>query len=868
MGEFCVKHGKKSISTLIFLYIGSVLLVFIVLFVFVFYSRMQKTIEESENLHMTELNNAISGVLKNSEENLRIAVWDWSCWDDTYQFASGNHPEYIDINWDYPNALDKLGINLVIIRDASSNVLYSRYYNNITKDFEPEPNGLEDWLTKATSDFLAAFAGISEEERLMEHNSLTGYACHEGMTYSVCVMPILNSDASGAPAGTLTFGIRYDNESIRNMAKTSFFEFSVLKPEEGEAAGGARVELLDTYNLSFVNPVKDLYGDDLEFRISQPRSLFRSGMRAVGMSILVLAVLMIIFTAVLFFVLSRLVSHPLKKLSADVLQMNRGSLIDITKYAGNRETLSLSFSINEMIRNMSQAEESNLAKSEFLSRMSHEMRTPMNAIIGMTTIARASKSADKYEYCLDRIDNASRHLLGVINDVLDMSKIEAKKFELFFTDFNLEKMLINITNVIMFRIDEKKQRFSVEIDRRIPENLIGDEQRLAQVITNLLSNASKFTPENGVIVLRAELAEESRGECKVAFRVRDSGIGISEENQKKLFRSFEQADGSISRRFGGTGLGLAISKRIVELMGGEISVQSEAGKGAEFSFTIKARPGQTENQTALHADKDKVGVLAVDASEDTRAYFQYIMDSAGIRCDTARDCAEALEKIDRAGTGRYIVAFVDCTAREADGLECVRRIRSRDQSTAAVVMMPTIEWNIIEKEAGEAGVDLHVPKPLFPSVLLAAIDEALHSSCAQDEQDEKRATGFFQGRTVLLAEDVEINREIVNTLLEETGVTIRNAENGREAVEMFKNDPEAFDLILMDIHMPEMDGFEATQKIRRLDLPNAAKIPIIAMTANVFKEDIEKCLAVGMNDHIGKPVDFRELIRKLRGIWA
>jgi signal transduction histidine kinase/CheY-like chemotaxis protein len=388
----------------------------------------------------------------------------------------------------------------------------------------------------------------------------------------------------------------------------------------------------------------------------------------------------------------------------------------------------------ELINAKEQAEQSSRAKTTFLARMSHEMRTPMNAIIGMTTIAQSTGSEERMRYCLAKINEASVHLLGVINDILDMSKIEAEKFELSYEDFNLEEMLRRVTGVMNFRFDEKKQIFILDLDPAVPGIINCDEQRLAQVLTNLLGNAVKFTPVEGRITLSIKRLDPEEGGPLLRFEVTDTGIGISGEGKQKLFALFEQADGSIARKFGGTGLGLAISKNIVELMGGRIDVISEPGKGSTFFFEIPLREGSAPQRESPAAGQ--------------------------------------------------------------------------------------------EAEEGGGG-----PK--------------------------------YEGRCILLAEDVEINREIVLSLLEDTGVTIDCAENGVEAVRRFEDSPSKYSLILMDIHMPEMDGYEATRRIRGSSAAEAATVPIVAMTANVFKEDIEKCLAAGMNGHLGKPIDFDALLRQL-----
>jgi signal transduction histidine kinase len=371
------------------------------------------------------------------------------------------------------------------------------------------------------------------------------------------------------------------------------------------------------------------------------------------------------------------------------------------------------------------------AKGDFLSHMSHEIRSPLNAIIGMINIATSTDDTQKIRYCLERAGIASKHLLGLINDILDMSKIEANKLDLSNKEFNFEKMLTGVINVISVRAEEKHQNIVINVNANVPQSIISDELRLSQVITNLLTNAIKFTPENGKITLNAEKLDDSGGEITLRIEVADSGIGISEEQQKRLFTSYHQADSSITKDFGGTGLGLAISKRIVELMQGAIWIESELNKGSKFIFTIKAKKG---------ADK------TVEAS------------SGG------------------------------------------------------------------SKESGYN----------------------------------------FKGYTILVAEDVEINREILSALLEGTGISIEFAENGKTVISRFTENPGRYGLILMDVHMPDMDGYEATRAIRALELARAKDIHIIAMTADVFKEDIEKCLSAGMNDHIGKPVSQDDLHEKIK----
>jgi CheY-like chemotaxis protein len=495
--------------------------------------------------------------------------------------------------------------------------------------------------------------------------------------------------------------------------------------------------------------------------------------------------------------------------------------------------------------------------------MSHEIRTPMNAIIGMTTIAKGSAEPERKDYCLGKIEDASTHLLGVINDILDMSKIEANKLELSFEAFNFEKMLQKVVNVINFRVEEKRQDFTVYIDKHIPTNLIGDDQRLSQVITNLLSNAVKFTPEDGAVRLDARLLREEDGVCTLQIAVKDTGIGISEEQQARLFGSFQQAESSTARRFGGTGLGLAISKRIVEMMNGKIWITSEPGKGAEFAFTVCMERGEGERRTPrLGMNRKVMRVLVVDDATDILEYFKEIMQRFDIFCDTASGGEEAIARI--AQNGAYNVYFIDWRMPNMDGIELTRKIREYGGRNPVITMISAAEWDTVEADARAAGVDRFLQKPLFPSAIADCLSEYIGvGDPIAAESARQGETESFAGHRILLAEDVEINREIVLALLEPTELDVDCAENGAAALSMFKQRPERYDMIFMDVQMPEMDGYEATRRIRALDIPRAKEIPIVAMTANVFREDIEKCLDVGMNDHVGKPLDFDEVLVRL-----
>jgi PAS domain S-box-containing protein len=530
-----------------------------------------------------------------------------------------------------------------------------------------------------------------------------------------------------------------------------------------------------------------------------------------------------------------------------------GALMDIT------DTKNM---LMDKERQREAAEAASRAKSTFLATMSHEIRTPMNAIIGMTTIGKSAPNIERKDYCFMKIEDASNHLLGVINDILDMSKIEANKFELAPAEFELEKMLRRVVTVVNFRVDEKKQKLSVQIDHSIPRTLIGDDQRIAQIITNLLSNAVKFTPEQGSISLTVSLAEKVNNICTLKVSVSDTGIGITPEQQKRLFQSFEQAESSTTRKYGGTGLGLAISKNIVEMMGGSIWVHSEPGKGSTFIFTIQLERGKEEKQEhLLDVSLKNARILIVDDDQDILTFFAEVASGLGLHCDIADNGDKALELIDK--NDDYHIYFIDWKMPGIDGIQLAQKIKSRKSENSIVTMISSAEWSAIAKEAKEAGVEKFLSKPLFPSTIAEVINECLSAKKQAEEEQTVDIDGVFTGRHILLAEDVDINREIVQTLLEPTQLEIDCAVNGAEAVRIFSEAPDKYDMIFMDLQMPEMDGYEATRHIRALDNPKAKTIPIIAMTANVFKEDIEKCLAAGMNNHVGKPLDFMEVLKRL-----
>ncbi|MDR1669240.1 MAG: response regulator, partial [Oscillospiraceae bacterium] len=460
-------------------------------------------------------------------------------------------------------------------------------------------------------------------------------------------------------------------------------------------------------------------------------------------------------------------------------------------------------------------------KSIFLANMSHEIRTPINAIVGMTAIGKTVGAVERKDYCFSKIDDASRHLLGVINDILDLSKIEANKIELSPTDFNFEKMLQQVVNVVNFRVDEKHQKLSVYIDKNIPKVLYADDQRFAQILTNLLSNAVKFSPNDSAISLNTQLLSLDNGEYTIQTEVRDEGIGISQEQQTKLFQSFQQAESSTTRSYGGTGLGLSISKSIVALMGGKIWVTSELGQGSTFAFTVKVRLGDHTKYGLAQQDVNwgNVRILTVDDDRDILEYFHEIIKEFGANCEVAADAGEALHMVDE--TGEYNIYFIDLKMPGVDGIALTKEIRAREKNPghSIVIMISSADLSVMEEDARKAGVDRFLLKPIFPSSIADVINDCIGITNEKARDLPVDIRGIFEGYRILFAEDVAINFEIVQTLLEPTLVSLECAENGAEAVRMFIRDPEKYDLIFMDVQMPIMDGYEATRQIRALEIP-------------------------------------------------
>ena len=513
------------------------------------------------------------------------------------------------------------------------------------------------------------------------------------------------------------------------------------------------------------------------------------------------------------------------------------------------------------------AEDANKAKTAFLSSMSHEIRTPMNAIIGLDSIALSDEDiSDKTREYLEKIGDSARHLLGLINDILDVSRIEAGTMVIKNEEFSFSKLLEQINTMVSSQCSDKGIKYECQMKGEFGEYYIGDDLKLRQIILNILSNAVKFTPEGGNVDLTIEKIGAFDNKTTMRFKISDTGIGMDKEFLPKLFEAFSQEDSSKSNRFGSTGLGMAITKSIVEMMNGKIEVDSEKGKGTTFTVTVTLTDAKHEDGAGevREIQPQDMAVLVIDDDPVACEHAKLTLENAGISTETVLSGAEALEKVKLRHARRdpYNLILVDWKMPEMDGVETSRQIRSIVGDDSAIIILTAYNWDDIMTEAVEAGVDSFIAKPLFVNNVMQEFNTAAKKKNMISGHEEQRAD--LKGRKVLLAEDMAVNAEIMKEVLKMREIETDHAENGKIAVEKFAASPEGYyDAILMDIRMPEMDGLTATTKIREMDRTDAGMIPIIALTANAFDEDVQESLQAGLNAHLSKPVEPENLFDTL-----
>lgn len=512
------------------------------------------------------------------------------------------------------------------------------------------------------------------------------------------------------------------------------------------------------------------------------------------------------------------------------------------------------------------AQKANDAKRDFLSRMSHEIRTPMNAIIGMSAVAfnyldDKKRTAD----CLSKITFSSKHLLMLLNDVLDMSKIENGKLNIRQELFDLKNLVTSLADINYGLATAKGLAFEIVISGFKDELLLGDSMRVNQILLNLLSNAIKFTPKGGSVRLEIRMLRSASDKIWLRFIVKDSGIGMKKEFLEHLYEPFEQADNGIARKYGGTGLGMAITKNLVAIMDGTIEVESQEGAGTTFMVDLPFGVSKVDKKTA--AEMEEMRVLVVDDDNDTCEHAAVLLKGMGVNVDWALNGFEAIEKVRSAceDDGRcYDVCFIDWCMPELEGIETARRMRRYVGPDVLIIIISAYDWSGIEEQAKAAGVNAFIAKPFFASNLYNTLLTVSRKPELGFSAVGNKETYDFGGKKVLLVEDNELNMEIASELLKFVNLQVEHAENGKVAVDIFRNSKEKeYALIFMDIQMPLMNGYDAARCIRSSEHPAAGTIPIIAMTANAFNDDVQAAFDAGMNGHLAKPIDVEVLYKTI-----
>ena len=502
-----------------------------------------------------------------------------------------------------------------------------------------------------------------------------------------------------------------------------------------------------------------------------------------------------------------------------------------------------------------QAEEANAAKTSFLSSMSHEIRTPMNAIIGLDSIALKEPNLPKRtREHLEKIGGSAKHLLSLINDILDMSRIESGRMSIKNEDFSFREMLEQINTMINGQCQDKGLTYHCHINGKVDDYYVGDDMKLKQVIINILGNAVKFTPAPGTVSFIVEPVARFENKATMRFIMKDTGIGMDKAYLPKIFDAFSQEDENKANKYGSTGLGMAITKNIVEMLNGKISVESEKGAGTTFTVTITLKTSDKKGDSVEVRPQD-MRVLVIDDDHVACEHAKLVLEEVAIAADFCFSGKEALELLQLAYARRepYNLILVDLRMPEQDGVEVTRQIRELYNGESTIIILTAYSWDDVMEDALAAGVDSFMAKPLFASGVLNEFKQVIQR---KNSAREEASRADLTGRHILLAEDMLINAEIMKELLGMRDMEVDHAENGEIAVNMFSQSPERYyDAILMDVRMPIMTGLEATAAIRALERPDAKTIPIIAMTANAFDEDVQRSLQAGMNAHLSKPVE-------------